>query len=355
MQSVCHASTVHHAPFDPQNDGDLYIDLENLPPDTPTVTLSDAYLYESDGTIRLPIFIVAPMMALVLRCKGHRSDKGAKFIDSLDPRLVYDPTPENPNCRVCHLVRQLLTQHRPYEEVMLAMYLEDPIIIFEVMRELWSRFSTKVLPFSERHVSYAKRISYLSVPLGLQTKTPMGLAYPRESMEWPACMEASLEWTNGFMFLLRNDIGNRGIHSQVACFIFSNLIRLLRFHVEGLMQPANKEVFPQFYMLQAIRDKPTEVNRMIRKLTFATFLLLTELNKASIQAVNSLDMTLRKEECSWYRYCLSLVVENIFIMNMTRAFYDGVQADELYLHSSICHEKPELCVCRFARFLEATP
>ncbi|KAL5106625.1 hypothetical protein TcWFU_002144 [Taenia crassiceps] len=186
MQFQRHFSNVQHAPFDPQTDCGLYIDLENLPPDTPTVTLGDTYIYESNGTIRLPFFVVVPMIALLLKCKEIRSDKSAKFIDDLDFRLVYNPTPENPDCRVCHLVRQLLTQRKSYEEALLAMYLEEPIIIFEVMREIWSRFSTKVLRFSERHVKYSKTISYISIPLQREFKSPMGLDYPSEFTKWPA-------------------------------------------------------------------------------------------------------------------------------------------------------------------------
>lgn len=350
MQSIHHSSTVQHVPFDPQNNSDLYIDLENLPPDTPTVTLSDAYICDSDGTIKLPTFIVAPMMALILRCKGHLSDKSAKFIDNLDSRLVCDPTPESPDCKVCQLVRRLLTHCPSYEETMLNMYSEDPIIIFEVMREIWSRFSTKVLRFSERHVKYAKTISYITIPLELEYKTPMTPKL-RENMRWPACMEASLEWTNGFMFLLRNDIGERGINSQVACFIFCNLIRILRMHVEDFLPLENQEVFPQFYMLKAIKAHPSEVIRIISRLANAITLSLTDLDPACTQSTH----TNNGVENYWHRQCLSLIVENIFVMNMTRAFYDGVQAEELYLHFSICHEKPELCACRFARFLEAAP
>ncbi|CDS43619.1 conserved hypothetical protein [Echinococcus multilocularis] len=354
MQNFRHFSNVQHSPFDPVIDGGLYIDLENLPTNTPTVTLDDNFAVEPTGTIQIPVFIVGPMVALSWRCGRPFLGDKTNFIDSLDFSLVYDPTPENPNCKVCQLVRWLLTECPSYATAVNTMYSEDPIIVFEVMREIWSRFTTKVLRFSKRHLQYARSISYLSLPLDPNYISPLGLDQPAENMEWPDRMVASLEWTNGFMFLLRGDIGERGIYSHVACFIFIHLINFLRAHVVPLIHPLYNDSLPQFLMLHAIRDRPTEVNQAIAKLTRAVFLVLTEFDPDWLLQEYTITTPQRKEECFWYRHFLGLMVENIFAMNVCQAFFAGVQNERLYVHFENCTAEPERCLCRFARFLETT-
>ncbi|VDM32763.1 unnamed protein product [Hydatigera taeniaeformis] len=354
MQNIPHDSSVQHIADAFHTENIHYIDLENLPPDTPTVKLGSDYCCDENGAITLPNFIVAPMMALSMRCKPCSTYEGDIFIDRLDLNLRTGPTLENPKCKVCSLVKWLLTERDPYESTVVALYPEDPLILFEVMREIWSRFTTKVLPFSEQHVKYSTRISYLSLPVGYFYKSPLNIDEPAELMEWPALMDASAEWTNGFMYFLRKDIGERGILSHVACFIFCNLIRIMRHHISKILRPEVKELQPQFHILYAINDRPFLVHQLVAKMAKAIFLLLTEFDPNWIRSYHVVDMSRPKEKSFWYRFCLSIMVENIFAMNMTKAFYDGMQAEQLYLHYSVCETNPSECPCRFARYLESS-
>ncbi|EUB56129.1 zinc finger protein [Echinococcus granulosus] len=349
-----HESELLHRPFDSQIDTDLYIDLENLPPDTPMMTFGNDYDLLSDEGISIPLFIAGPMKVL----RSINDERGIQhpdnFLLDLDYRLIYDPTPYEPQCDVCELVRWLLTECENYGQCLEELFGLQQIVIFEIMREIWCRLRPKPLVFSGRHLQHALRINYFMLPASNIFVSPMTPMLGEILPGWEEVRYSSLEWTNGFMFLIRDDIDNAGPLGHISGFIFANLIRLLRVHLENELPQLAEGTNSEFYVLDAIRANPLVVLQAVMKLGRAVFLTLTALEGDWLPYDTPPPRGFRKEESQWYRRSVRRIVENMLMMNLAELFFNASNAESFYRHRDDCTISPHTCLCRFARFLEST-
>ncbi|KAL5106883.1 hypothetical protein TcWFU_005808 [Taenia crassiceps] len=351
-----HNSDVVHRPFDLQLDVDLYINLENLPPNTPMMAFGNDYDQPIDQGINIPLFIAGPMVVLrdIITEPGVRHTDD--FIDELDFSLIYDPTPFEPQCEVCDLVQWLLTECQNYGQCLSRLFVLRQIIIFEIMREIWCRLRPKPLAFSGRHLDQALRVNYIALPGLTAYPVPLPQFTLPIPMHWlQGGREVSLEWTYGFMFLTHEDIESAGELAPVSCFIFANLIQLLRLYVESALPTLPVETNSRLYILDAIWTSPTTVLPAVMKLARSIFLTLVELEGDWLPDPHSPPPPdFRREQSPWYRRRMRRIVENMLTMNAAELFHNGANPGNFYQHNIDCEIFPQLCPCRFARYLEST-
>ncbi|KAL5970809.1 hypothetical protein TSMEX_001460 [Taenia solium] len=347
-----HSCGLPHSAFNPQCDEYLYIDLECMDPDTPMVGFDDKYKCPVEQGAPIPLFIAGPLISLRYIYEGGQNCDSGTFFDCLDYTAIYDPTPENPQCLVCCLVQWLLTQCCDLQECMGRLCSQDQIVVFEVMREIFVRLRPKPLPISYRHVEIAKRFNYIELPFHNYLRSPMTPHIATQGVDWETQLMGSLEWTNGFMYLLYSDIGERGIQSHIARFIFVNLIRILRRYSEIAFPPQCSSDCPQYYMLEAVRCNQNVALQPIMKLARALFLALLEYEPYGFVCDTPPVPGYRKEEVYTYQHNMRRVMENILMINVTDIFYNKIDLNSTIVHTLEQHDIPNTCICRFARSLE---
>lgn len=347
-----HFCGLPHRAFNPQCDEHLYIDLDCMAPDTPMVEFDDKFKCCVGQGVPIPLFIAGPLMVLRTLYDEQRGCGPDSFFDCLDYTAIYDPTPENPQCLVCCLVRWLLTQCCSLQECMDSLCTQDQMIVFEVMREICVRLRPKPLHVSPRHVEFAKRFNYIGLPFHNFLRCPLAPHLALRDVDWATQLAGSLEWTNGFMYLIYLDIGDRGMQSDIARFIFVNIIRILRRYSEVAFPPQCDLGYPQYYMLDAVKCNQGAALRPIMKLARALFLALLEYEPYGFVCDTPPVPGYRREEVYTYQHNMRRVMENILMMNVTDIFYKNVDLNCAIVHTLDQHDTPNTCACRFAQSLE---
>lgn len=349
-----HESHIVHQPFDPQRDVDLYINLENLPPGTPMMTFGNDYRDPIDAGIEIPVFIGGPMWVLLEIIEEGGIHPTDDLINDLNSSLIYDPTPYEPQCTVCVLVRWLLTQCQHYGECLHLCRLRQ-IMIFEIMREIWCRLRPKPLAFSGRHLDQASRIKYLILPMHNMYPLPLFPFAPPAVLPWvQGGRLVSLEWTYGFMFLIHEDIVSAGELAPISRFLFANLIRILRAYINAKLPFVPGATNSRLYILDAIWLNSGIALEVVMKLAKTIFLTLAELEGDWIPHPTPPPPGFRRENSIWYRKRMQRIVDNLLAMNVAELFYNGANPENFYQHSINCATSPQLCPCRYARHLAAT-
>ena len=136
---IIHDGTLPHREFNFDRHGHLYIDLENLPDETPL---------ETEFSVGLPVFLVAPIEVLRLLTFSNKGNFLFEVLpfSSLGP-CRDKPTPYNYSCTVCFFVRWLLNARPTYEEAVHCLSNQEPTVVFEVAREIWCRLHVKPLRY----------------------------------------------------------------------------------------------------------------------------------------------------------------------------------------------------------------
>ncbi|VDM22448.1 unnamed protein product [Hydatigera taeniaeformis] len=326
-----HESSVLHRRFDPDTDANLYIDLENLPPNTPMMSFEDTYDFEVDGGIEIPLFIAGPMKVLLCLVEDSVFDNSDDFMDDLGYRLIYDPTPYEPECDVCCLVEWLLTECHNYAECLTELFGLEQIRIFEIMREIWCRLRPKPVAFSGLHVQFSREINYLTIPLSNIYNLPLFPYLGHFPLPWEERRDSSLEWTYGFMSLVHDDIVNAGRRGPVSCFLFINIMRILRAYIANVLPSVDAGTNPSLYVLNAIREDQEIVLSAIMKLSKALFLTIAELEGDWLPEDSPPPPGFRKEESLWYRLSIRRIVENLLTMNFAELFFNSTTPKDLYM------------------------
>ncbi|KAL5107108.1 hypothetical protein TcWFU_009153 [Taenia crassiceps] len=347
-----HFCSLPHRAFNPQCDEHLYINLDCMNPSTPMVTFDDKFKCCVAQGVPVPLFIAGPLMVLRTIYEGGQNCDTESFFNCLDYTTIYDPTPENPQCTVCDLVQWLLKKCCSLQECMGRLYNQNQMIMFEVMREIFVRLRPKPLPISPRHIEIAKRFNYIGLPFHNFLLSPMTPHIAESGVNWNTQLAGSLEWTNGFMYLLYLDIGERGMQSNVARFIFVNLIRILRRYSGIAFPPQCCPSLAQFYMLEAVRCHQSVALQPIMKLARALSLALLEYEPFGFVCDTPPLPGYRKEEIYAYRHNMQRVMENILMMNVTDIFYNSPNLNGAIRHTREQHSMPNTCACRFAQSLE---
>lgn len=344
-----HFSDIEHRPFDPQCDRNLYFDLDDLPDNIPMMRFSDDF--RGKGDVKIPVFIGGPLKILAFLIEKAPLSPRNNFIDYLEYSVVYEPTPEHPDCLVCQLVRYLLTGCYCIQDMLRRFYYLEPIIIFEVMREIWSRFLTKPLVISGPHLHYAMQYQYTNLPFVTEFLEPMDLERTREVPCYNVLRTASLEMTNGFMYFLRKDIGCGGMRSRVACCIFSHLMRMLRIYIKSVM-PEYLGESESFRMFDVIRVGFIQSIEAFVRLARAIGCVVADIDPRTMPNEASAPPGYHKASNACYRAMIQRVLENIFVMNNIDVFNLSIPTEDLYIHFCECRQDPTKCLCRFVRKLE---
>ncbi|KAL5970810.1 hypothetical protein TSMEX_001461 [Taenia solium] len=350
-----HRSNTVHRPFDLQLDANLYIDLENLPPDTPMMAFGNDYDEPMDEGIDVPLFIAGPMRVLRDIIEDPLTDSTDNFINDLDFSLIYDPTPYEPQCHVCGLVQWLLMECQNYGQCFAQLWELEQIIVFEVMREIWCRLRPKPLAFSGRHLYQALRVNYFSLPTLNLYPLPLSPFHPPVIRQW--LFEGryyTLEWTYGFMFLIHEDIESAGERAPVSCFLFANVSRILRASIADELPHVSTPRNSWLYILDAIWTRPGVALTLVMKLARTIFLTIAEMEGDWLPNPTPPPPGFRREQSMWYRRRMLHIMENILAMNVAELFHNGANPENFYQHSIHCATSPMRCFCRYARRLAST-
>ncbi|KAL5970811.1 hypothetical protein TSMEX_001462 [Taenia solium] len=351
MQGSLHYTNIEHRPFNLACDRLLFIDLEYLPPKTPALTFGDGFKHMCYPGIAIPLFIAGPMLVLRSKCEQVPNDGDASFFYDLEAEGIQLPTPENRECWVCCLVSWLLRECDNFSDCCERLQNESQAIIYEVMKEIWCRLSPKPLLLSESLLLISKCID-LKRPTRIRALGLLGHPIqPIRNLDWSTRKAYSVTWMNAITRAVCQTLECGGVLNDVACFVFSNLIRILRnFVVRVPTPPEDYNDIDQFYILDAIRRRPITVRLIIMQLANEVSLYLTHVDESWFGKKDGVSDVEDPRNMQTADELAQGVVENIFVMNMPQLFYRNVSAYQLYVHHRDCQRHPERCPCQYARY-----
>ncbi|VDK22232.1 unnamed protein product [Taenia asiatica] len=346
-----HASSLVHREFNPCCDSDIFIDLENLPPDTPMMGFEVTYNALGPPDIPIPLFIAGPLLVFRLHSEDFRSSCLTDFIRSMPADRRQQPTPENPDCEVCCLVQWLLTECQDYDQCFRRLYPKPQVIVYEVMKEIWLRLYRKPILISRKHLLVTKQISFLTLANGEPFIFPGDPERRLYNLDWPLKKAYSFLWTNALIYTLRQTLNRGGMQNDVAAFLLLNIIRILRRFLMALTPPPYPvQICDELFVLDCIHHSPISSHPVL-------MLLATDLSRLLIRLDNFWNVNEHgREVCapddlSMYDCFAFTASLNLLLMNMTCSFYKNNRT-QVYVHYYDCRQHPERCLCRYARFLE---
>ncbi|KAL5106555.1 Huntingtin [Taenia crassiceps] len=316
-----HAGDLVHRPYNPCCDSELLINLDNLPPNTPTMGFEVTYNAVGRPEIQIPLFIAGPLLVFRLHSEDFRPSYLMDFVRSMSTERRRKPTPENPDCDVCNLVRWLVTECRNYEDCFQRLYHKPQVIVYEVMKEIWLRLHIKPILISRKHLLVTKQICLLTLANGepfIFPGDPMRRLY---NLDWPLKKAYSFLWTNAIIYTLRQTLNCGGMQNDVAAFLLLNIIRILRQFLLALTPPPGPIQFcDELFVLDCIHNFPSTTHPIL-------MLFATDLSNLLLRLDEFWNFNERgEEECACddmntydsYTFMASL---NLLLMNMTFSFY----------------------------------
>ncbi|VDM23222.1 unnamed protein product [Hydatigera taeniaeformis] len=322
-----HATDLVHREYDPSCDSGMRIDLENLPDSTPTMGFEATYNEVGLPNTRIPLFVAGPMVIFRLQCENQVPSCFVTFIRNMPADRRKEPTPENPDCDVCCLVKWLLTECRNYEECFQRLYYKPQTIVYEIMKEVWLRFCSKPILLSRIHVQVTKQINFLTIANGGPFIFPGDPKHRRYNLDWELKKAHLVEWRNALVYTLRRTLACDGMQNDVANFLILNIVRILRIFVASLIpMDSSFEACDEYLILDSIHHFPLTTHPIL--MLFATDLSNLLLRLDDFWNVN-LD---GREACApdnqgvydSYTFIASL---NLLLMNETCAFYKSSFSD----------------------------
>lgn len=348
-----HETDIPHRRFkENSSDEDLYIDLFRLPDYIRRVKFDNSFkLFKKthEAGVHIPIFIAAPWLSLKSKiCLEDSLRVPKNFIEKRNYTPIDRPVPPAQGCFVCDAVNYLQKECYTLQDALLYLNPLRQDVIFAIIREINRRLKPKVFLISQRHLDQHARFSYIQT-----ASSDLRFLFPLErerslagEVDWSIKRRFVDEWTNGFMYLIREDLANKGLSGQVGCFIWMNLIRILRCSVfKFLPHEFIDDQGKRTFFLDAIQKGHNIVAEQIRKLANVVV--------ESAIALEPLSNRGRFSPCE-LRLQLTRACENILTMNLTQIFYAEVNVERSIFHYKDHAENPEKCLCRFYRSLKDT-
>ncbi|KAM7533024.1 hypothetical protein Aperf_G00000124245 [Anoplocephala perfoliata] len=348
-----HETDIPHRKFiENSNDENLYINLYDLPEYIRKVKFDNTFKQVKqthEAGVPLPIFIAAPWVSLKSKiCLQDSLEVPKNFLQEHDYTPIDRPVPPALGCFVCDAVVYLQKECYTLQDALLYLNPLRQDVIFAIIREINRRLRPKIFPISQEHLDQHSRFSYIEM-----ANTDQRFLFPLErelslagEVDWSLKRRYVDEWTNGFMYLIRKDLDNRGLIGHIGCFTWMNLIWVLRcavrkFLPQELIQGEKNRTF----FLDAIQKGHNIVTDQIKKLT-----------NAIVESAIALKTAPSRRRSSPYEMRLQLMraCENILTMNLTQIFYAEVNVESSIFHYKNHAEKPEECLCRFYRSLKGT-
>lgn len=354
MVVIAHFSNIRHRPFNPQCDSHLIIDLANLHPNTPMVHMSNDFSDVVDNGVPIPLFIAGPIIALRrILLEAERSFPC--FLDDLPTDSEYKPIPMEPNCCVCQEVDWIFTQCLTLGQCLERFCYLPPKVVFEVLREFLRRMREPFMSYSFAYHMESQRCIYSYVHINESFVLPMDLRFEQLPLNWSQKREGIIEWTNGFLYLLHNDLQEHTVHRPVFSFIMVNLILLLRVFASILTVNVTEESNSWHYLMEAMRvDISGRLKTALEYLCKSLAHLLLSPMYKWLPRGSPPPPCEEPRLTHWYRFSVQKVMDTILGMNVDKVFYCP-NLHSLIVHRPNCDKAPGLCYCRYLRRLSLHP
>nr|CUU97754.1 hypothetical transcript [Hymenolepis microstoma] len=345
-RDYCHETNISHRRFIENSvDEQLYINLDQLPSDVPCLKLNadfTTFRQPHEAGIPIPLFIALPWMVLRTKiCQEDSLERPKNFLESRSYTPINKPVPPAVGCFVCRAVHYLRFSCKSVQDAMSFLLPLKQEVIFAILREFNRRLRPKLFQISPNHLKQHARFSYIETAL-----TDTGFQFPLEvekrlpgELSWEAKRSSMDEWTNGFMYLIRRDIGDRGMHGHVGCFIWSYCLKILRCSLYKFL-PGNRpgDFKNRAVYIDAIHAGYDVVVRHIKNMASAIVESAIELESGPEES--------QRAQCELRQHLLR-ACENFLTMNMPTCFKGAMEVPSYIIHYRDHAESPEQCLCRF--------
>lgn len=349
-----HETDIPHRRFIENSEDELlYIDIDRLPPNVPYLKLNPDFtdsreLHEAGITI--PLFIALPWMTLRTKmCSEDSLERPKNFLESQTYIPIDKPVPPSPGCFVCKAVHYLQYSCKSIQEGMSYLLPLKQEVIFAIAREFNRRLKPKIFQISPDHLKQHARFSYIEMAIadnGFQFPLEVEKRLPGE-LDWEAKRSSMDEWTNGFMFLIRRDIADRGMRGHIGCFIWSYCIKILRCSLyKFLPENYSNDCKERTVYVDAIHAGYDVVIKHIKNLANAIVESAIDLECGPGEPCKS-QRELRQQ--------LLHACENFLAMNTAKCFKGAIDISSNIIHYTDHVENPERCLCRFYEKLKDEP
>ena len=341
-----HLTDVHHLNCDSGLDLHLPIDLLNLPASCATITVSHDFMWYRNGGISLPLFIAGPVFVLYVQNLFAREHSICSFLNYLFSTEAQSPTPFHPDCDVCRLVEWLITECSDLIECYDRLFCQSQSIVFEIIKEIWSRLQPKPFRISKQLLNLCKCMELKNLSRNDWFSLPGNMNEVHQGLDWSNKRSYSLFWMNAIMRATHAPLNKRCMLENVTCFYLSHMIRIFQRYVRNVSPSmCDSGDIVQFQILNAIKSNPVPVRNALKKLAMEIAFNLAEVEESTKEELGCNDsdtLNLMKVQ----------VVENILVINTLELFSYDATIDSLYVHCIDCSTDPSRCFCSYAKSMD---